>query len=130
MGGALLFIHWVVQCLFLTRASVRKRERIRAMNPPSPAHTHARTQTPFPLTTTLLLPPTSRWPCSLPQGTPLRQSTLTSIRARCSIGAGRCPTEGSRCARAHARVRVNPTVLSHIGTFARSLIKKKSSLES
>lgn len=37
-------------------------------------HTHA--CTPF-----LPLP---RWPCSLPRGTPLRQSTLTSIRAWCS----------------------------------------------
>lgn len=46
------------------------------------------------------------WPCSLPRGTPLRQSTLTSIRAWCSGGGRDCPTES----------HVHAWILKHVHT--------------
>ena len=72
--------------------------------PSSSTHTHTHTHT---------LPPSPlHWPCFLPRGTPLRQSTLTSIRAWCSRGGGRASVPLSRTymhefMRAHAHTRVH-----------------------
>lgn len=66
-------------CPPLFHVCVAEKQRSHLCGPctHTPQHTHTHTYT----------HPSShspRWPCSLPRGTPLRQSTLTSIRARCS----------------------------------------------